>query len=56
MDDDADARMLMQTVLQSAGADVLVAASVKEALALLEQQSPALLISDISMPVSMALP
>jgi PAS domain S-box-containing protein len=50
VDDDADARILMQTVLQSAGADVLVAASVKEALALLEQQSPALLISDISMP------
>jgi PAS domain S-box-containing protein len=57
VDDDADARMLMQTVLQSAGADVLVAASVKEALALLEQRrrsptqvSPALLISDISMP------
>jgi PAS domain S-box-containing protein len=50
VDDDADARMLMQTVLQSAGTDVLVAASVKEALALLEQQSPALLISDISMP------
>ncbi|MBN3946111.1 MAG: response regulator [Nostoc sp. NMS7] len=50
VDDDADARMLMQTVLQSAGADVLVAASVKEALALLEQQSPTLLISDISMP------
>lgn len=50
VDDDADARMLMQTVLQSAGADVLGAASVKEALALLEQQSPALLISDISMP------
>ncbi|MBE9106033.1 response regulator, partial [Nostoc cf. edaphicum LEGE 07299] len=57
VDDDADARMLMQTVLQSAGADVLVAASVKEALALLEQRRhsptqapPALLISDISMP------
>ncbi|WP_099066960.1 hybrid sensor histidine kinase/response regulator [Nostoc linckia] len=57
VDDDADARMLMQTVLQSAGADVLVAASVREALALLEQRrrsptqaSPALLISDISMP------
>ena len=50
VDDDADARMLMQTVLQSAGADVLVAASVKEALALLEQRLPALLISDISMP------
>ncbi len=50
VDDDADARMLMQTVLQSAGADVLGAASVKEALALLEQQSPALVISDISMP------
>lgn len=50
VDDDADARMLMQTVLKSTGADVLVAASVKEALALLEQQSPALLISDISMP------
>ncbi|WP_269144754.1 hybrid sensor histidine kinase/response regulator [Nostoc sp. WHI] len=50
VDDDADARMLMRTVLQSAGADVLVAASVKEALALLEHQSPALLINDISMP------
>lgn len=50
VDDDADARILMQTVLQSVGADVLVATSVKEALALLEQQSPALLISDISMP------
>jgi PAS domain S-box-containing protein len=50
VDDDAYARMLMQTVLQSTGADVLVAASVKEALALLEQRSPALLISDISMP------
>ncbi|NEU77496.1 response regulator [Hassallia byssoidea VB512170] len=50
VDDDADARMLMQTVLQSTGADVLVAASVKEALALLEQRSPALVISDINMP------
>ncbi len=50
VDDDADARMLMQTVLQSTGADVFVAASVKEALALLEQRSPALVISDISMP------
>ncbi|MDZ7960182.1 MAG: ATP-binding protein [Aulosira sp. DedQUE10] len=50
VDDDADARMLMQTVLQSVGADVLVAASAKEALTLLEQQAPALLISDISMP------
>lgn len=50
VDDDADARMLMQTLLQNAGADVLVAASVKEALALLEQRSPAVLISDISMP------
>jgi PAS domain S-box-containing protein len=50
VDDDADARILMQTVIQSAGADVLVAASVKEALALLEQRLPALLISDISMP------
>ncbi|AVH68413.1 hybrid sensor histidine kinase/response regulator [Nostoc sp. 'Peltigera membranacea cyanobiont' N6] len=50
VDDDADARILMQTVLQNAGADVLVAASAKEALALLEQQPPALLISDISMP------
>lgn len=50
VDDDADALLLMQTVLKSTRADVLVAASVKEALALLEQQSPALLISDISMP------
>ncbi|BAZ33942.1 PAS/PAC sensor hybrid histidine kinase (plasmid) [Cylindrospermum sp. NIES-4074] len=58
VDDDADARRLIQTVLQSAGADVLLAASVQEALALLEpsicvasqRTSPNLLITDISMP------
>ncbi|AFZ28361.1 signal transduction histidine kinase (plasmid) [Cylindrospermum stagnale PCC 7417] len=58
VDDDADARLLIQTVLQGAGADVLLAASVPEALALLEESicvasqrtSPNLLISDISMP------
>ncbi|MCC2691567.1 ATP-binding protein [Nodularia sp. LEGE 04288] len=51
VDDDPDARRLIQTVLQGAGADVLVVASVAEALAFLAHTEPDLLISDISMPV-----
>ena len=50
VDDDADARELLATVLVGAGARVTVAASVPEALAAIDRAAPALLVSDIGMP------
>ena len=50
VDDQADARDLIQRVLQDCGADVITAASAAIALALIETQRPDVLVSDIGMP------
>lgn len=50
VEDEPDARELLQVVLEGAGATVQAAASAGEALALLEGFRPQLLISDIGMP------
>jgi PAS domain S-box-containing protein len=50
VDDEEDMRVLTQTILEQQGAQVILAASAAEALALLDQQIPDLLISDIGMP------
>jgi signal transduction histidine kinase/ActR/RegA family two-component response regulator len=51
VDDDDDARDLVAEVLRSAGADVIVAASAGEAVALYERHAIDILVSDIGMPV-----
>ena len=51
VDDEPDMRELMMAILQQSGADVLVAASAAEALLLLDQYKPDIIISDIGMPV-----
>jgi PAS domain S-box-containing protein len=50
VDDDADSRDLIKWVLQECGAQVLTASSASEALQILQQQKPRVLISDIGMP------
>lgn len=50
VDDEADMRDLLLTILQNQGAQVEVAASAAAALVILEQWQPDLLISDIGMP------
>jgi len=52
VDDDEDSRNMIETALRSHGADVTVAASVREALAVLDRKDwqPALLLSDLGMP------
>lgn len=50
VDDEADTRELLATVLEQAGANVKTAASVHEALQLLQQSQPHILISDVGMP------
>ncbi|MBW4566145.1 MAG: GAF domain-containing protein [Mojavia pulchra JT2-VF2] len=50
VDDEADMRDLVLTILEQYGAKVRVAASATEALALLDHFQPDLLISDIGMP------
>ena len=50
VDDDADARALIQRVLSECQAEVLCASSGEEALALLDSTAPDLLVSDIGMP------
>ncbi|MDM9381211.1 PAS domain S-box protein [Chlorogloeopsis sp. ULAP01] len=50
VDDEADMRDLVLTILEQYGAQVRVAASATEALALLDISQPDLLISDIGMP------
>ena len=50
VDDDADALTLVREILETAGAQVFTAASAPAALAVLEEQSPDVLISDLSMP------
>jgi signal transduction histidine kinase len=51
VDDEGDAREAIGTVLQSAGADVVTASSVREALDAISAQAPDVVVSDIAMPV-----
>jgi CheY-like chemotaxis protein len=50
VDDEADARDLVAAVLASCGATVRAAASVEEAIAMLKQQRPDVVLSDIGLP------
>ncbi|MEA2601672.1 MAG: hypothetical protein QOF89_2664 [Acidobacteriota bacterium] len=50
VDDEADARILLTTVLEQCGAEVRTCASAAEALAILEDYEPDVLVSDIGMP------
>jgi len=50
VDDEADMRELLGTILEQYGAEVKTAASAAEALSVLEQFNPDVLISDIGMP------
>jgi PAS domain S-box-containing protein len=50
VDDELDARDLLRRVLADCGAEVLAAASAREALELVRLQRPQLLVSDIGMP------
>jgi signal transduction histidine kinase/CheY-like chemotaxis protein len=50
VDDEADARMLLETALTQYGAHVTTATSAAEALAHIERRLPDVLLSDISMP------
>lgn len=50
VDDDEDARELLQEVLQYEGADVETAADASSGLAMLLEFKPAVLVSDIGMP------
>ncbi|MDZ7962937.1 MAG: ATP-binding protein [Aulosira sp. DedQUE10] len=50
VDDEADSREFITTVLQQVQAEVQAAASVKEALQLISQYQPDVIVSDIGMP------
>lgn len=50
VDDEPDAREVVSTMLQRAGANVTAAGSVREALDLFERTRPSILLSDIAMP------
>jgi PAS domain S-box-containing protein len=50
VDDEADTRELIAFLLQEYGAKIITATSAKEALTLLEELTPDLIISDIGMP------
>jgi signal transduction histidine kinase/ActR/RegA family two-component response regulator len=50
VDDDEDARVLLSTTLRQNGARVTTASTAKDALALVERQPPAIILSDIAMP------
>jgi CheY-like chemotaxis protein len=50
VDDDPDTRNLLKRILQEHSADVLTAASAEEALTLLEEHQPHIVLSDIGMP------
>ena len=50
VDDDADARLIMERILRGGGASVVTASSAREALAILPRLQPNLLVSDIGMP------
>jgi signal transduction histidine kinase/CheY-like chemotaxis protein len=50
VDDEEDAREVVSTIVGDAGAEVAAAASVQQALGLIDQWKPDVLISDIGMP------
>lgn len=50
VDDESDARELLYRVLADCGAEVLTAGTAAEALRLVEQERPHLLVSDVGMP------
>jgi signal transduction histidine kinase/ActR/RegA family two-component response regulator len=50
VDDEPDARSLMEHVLGECKADVLLAANAEDALAILERDRPHVLVSDVGMP------
>jgi signal transduction histidine kinase/CheY-like chemotaxis protein len=50
VDDEEDARAILETTLTRHGARVSTAASVREAMAAIDQRSPDVLLSDIGMP------
>jgi CheY-like chemotaxis protein len=50
VDDELDAREIIASVLEDAGAEVVTAASSGEALRILERFTPRVILSDISMP------
>ena len=50
VDDDADTRELLEWVLKRTGAEVVLAASAREALEAVERSKPQVLVSDIAMP------
>lgn len=50
VDDEADVRAVTELMLRNAGADVVVAASAEQALRLLRERRPAVILSDIGMP------
>jgi PAS domain S-box-containing protein len=50
VDDEADARELLQTMLAPCGAEIITAATAAQALEQLVQQKPDLLVSDIGLP------
>jgi signal transduction histidine kinase/ActR/RegA family two-component response regulator len=50
VDDEEDARLLLQTALRQYGAEVSTASSVAEALAAIDRTAPAVILSDIGMP------
>ncbi|MBA3766262.1 MAG: PAS domain S-box protein [Acidobacteria bacterium] len=50
VDDEADTRELLRTVLEQSGAEVITAVSAAEALELLKHKRPDVLISDVGMP------
>jgi signal transduction histidine kinase len=50
VDDDADAREVLRTILEDAGANVTTSASARESRALMQEARPDLLIADIGMP------
>ena len=50
VDDDADARELIKRILQECGAEVVTAASAMDALEVIRETRPSVLVSDIGMP------
>ncbi|XYJ10113.1 MHYT domain-containing protein [Telluria sp. B2] len=50
LDDDADSLEVVRAILQGSGAEVIAAGTPPEALSLLQERRPQLLISDIGMP------
>jgi CheY-like chemotaxis protein len=50
VDDEPDVRELLTTVIEGAGANVIAVSSAQEAIEVLEQSQPDVLVSDIAMP------